>query len=757
IAPNTAVPFRSSAPSWILNSAGTWNTPANWDLNSVPNGTGITALVTNAITAAQTITLNTSVTLGELQMGSAANYAFTLSGANSLTFNNGGAGAVFKNQKTGSTTINVPIVLADALKITNSSDITIGAAISQSGTRSLLKAGSARLTLSAASSYSGGTSLNQGDLWYAKGGALGTGDVTVTSGGQLTFRPGGTSLAPDITIAGTGTGSSGALFASAVSTVLSGKLTLSGNATIGSDNSTGDAFTFNDTVNLDDNILTLKPGVATRSIPFTFNGAIIGTGGLTVNAAALTTGAVTVNLVNSNSFSGNTRLVVNSGATTGVATLALKNVNALKNSTLDTDVADTQKQVTFAVAGNNTYNLGGLKGSDDLAIDANTISVGANNADTTFAGSISGMGGRLTKVGNGTLTLSGTNSFTGDTLINAGALALGAAGSIANTSNINVSSGAVLNVAAVSGGFTLGAVQTLRGNGAVNGAMFVNGTLAPGMSIGRLTLSNAPVLAGTLQMEINKATGPVLSADSLNVTSGTLTFGGALIVSQVAGSLALTGGEVFDLFDAADGFDANSAFSSMTLPGLSAGLNWFTGNLAVDGTLRVNRAPSASNLAVSLPQGGSITVPIVGAPEGPTDADGDSLAISGVTQGAAGTVAFSATNVTYTSTSSASSDNFTYTVNDGAGGSATATINITLTSATTVSNSLSAGWSGTEMVFASQGVPGASYALERAFNLTPPVDWIPQWTNTAAEDGSLNFTNAPVPNTNNFWRTRMLP
>ncbi|MGN6554581.1 MAG: Ig-like domain-containing protein, partial [Verrucomicrobiota bacterium] len=336
-------------------------------------------------------------------------------------------------------------------------------------------------------------------------------------------------------------------------------------------------------------------------------------------------------------------------------------------------------------------------------------------------------------------------------------LALGAAGSIANTSNINVSSGAVLNVAAVSGGFTLGAVQTLRGNGAVNGAMFVNGTLAPGMSIGRLTLSNAPVLAGTLQMEINKATGPVLSADSLNVTSGTLTFGGALIVSQVAGSLALTGGEVFDLFDAADGFDANSAFSSMTLPGLSAGLNWFTGNLAVDGTLRVNRAPSASNLAVSLPQGGSITVPIVGAPEGPTDADGDSLAISGVTQGAAGTVAFSATNVTYTSTSSASSDNFTYTVNDGAGGSATATINITLTSATTVSNSLSAGWSGTEMVFASQGVPGASYALERAFNLTPPVDWIPQWTNTAAEDGSLNFTNAPVPNTNNFWRTRMLP
>lgn len=55
------------------------------------------------------------------------------------------------------------------------------------------------------------------------------------------------------------------------------------------------------------------------------------------------------------------------------------------------------------------------------------------------------------------------------------------------------------------------------------------------------------------------------------------------------------------------------------------------------------------------------------------------------------------------------------------------------------------------------GIPGSGYVLERAFDLRPPANWIPQRTNSAGADGTLLFTNAPVTSTNNFWRVRSWP
>ena len=113
-----------------------------------------------------------------------------------------------------------------------------------------------------------------------------------------------------------------------------------------------------------------------------------------------------------------------SGATTlRAGTLALGHTNALQNSTLDTGSSGAQA-VSFTAAGTNTYNLGGLGGGDDLALGANRLSVGVNNASTSFAGGISGTGG-LTKAGSGTLTLSGANTFTGGMRFNGGTLELG--------------------------------------------------------------------------------------------------------------------------------------------------------------------------------------------------------------------------------------------------------------------------------------------------------------------------------------------
>ncbi len=59
------------------------------------------------------------------------------------------------------------------------------------------------------------------------------------------------------------------------------------------------------------------------------------------------------------------------------------------------------------------------------------------------------------------------------------------------------------------------------------------------------------------------------------------------------------------------------------------------------------------------------------------------------------------------------------------------------------------------------GTPSANYALDRATSLTPPINWMPQTTNTAsignvATAGYLMFTNSNhLPQ--GYYRTRLIP
>ena len=132
-----------------------------------------------------------------------------------------------------------------------------------------------------------------------------------------------------------------------------------------------------------------------KNSTITLSNVLSSTGGLVV-AATGETG--TVALSAANTYTGTT--------TVSAGTLALRHVNAVQSSTLDTGIAGAQI-VTFTVAGTNTYNLGGLQGAADLNAEGNSLSIGANHASTTSTGDITSAA--VAKVGAGTLDLNGAN------------------------------------------------------------------------------------------------------------------------------------------------------------------------------------------------------------------------------------------------------------------------------------------------------------------------------------------------------------
>lgn len=104
-------------------------------------------------------------------------------------------------------------------------------------------------------------------------------------------------------------------------------------------------------------------------------------------------------------------------------------------ASLDISSAD-QTIGSLAGAGGATVNLG-----------THILTTGGNNTSTTYAGLITGSGG-LTKVGLGTLTLSGTSIYSGATNINAGVLAGGAPNSLSQFSAFAIANAAVLDISA---------------------------------------------------------------------------------------------------------------------------------------------------------------------------------------------------------------------------------------------------------------------------------------------------------------------
>jgi len=263
--------------------------------------------------------------------------------------------------------------------------------------------------------------------------------------------------------------------------------------------------------------------------------AISGTGSLNIASSASSGGVVRFSVANT--YSGTT--TINSGAT-----LELANVNALQNTTLDTGTSGSQV-VSFTVAGANTYNIGAIQGGDTLDFGNNTISVGANNASTSFTGTLAGSGGSLIKAGTGTLTLSGaSSSYDGTTTISAGTIQIDHDNALGSTAaGTTVASGAALEL---SGGISIGAealslsgtgissggaLRNISGDNSYAGAITLAAATLINSDSGNLTLSGA--ISGTQNLTIGGAGNTAVSGN-ITTSTGTLTKVGA-------GTLTLSG------------------------------------------------------------------------------------------------------------------------------------------------------------------------------------------------------------------------
>ncbi|HVV01447.1 MAG TPA: autotransporter-associated beta strand repeat-containing protein, partial [Verrucomicrobiae bacterium] len=367
-----------------------------------------------------------------------------------------------------------------------------------------------------------------------------------------------------------------------------------------------------------------------------------------------------------------------------------------------------------------------LSGDSTIAVGSGTGSLayvdlnGASHAWNVVSGSSISVqtvvkNGGLSKIGSGALSLEAPNQYAGGTVVSAGRLYVN------NASGSGTGSGTVT----VNGG-------TLGGTGAIAGSTVINssGVLAPGAaSIGSLAFSTPPTLNGTTFLRID-SDGGTASADQIIVSSGTLTFGGTLMVSN-AGP-ALVGGEAFTNFIAPA---RSGAFESVSLPPLAAGLNWYLGDMTPFGRIKVNRSPSAGVLTFTNIPGGELQIPLASLLDGATDADGDALALDSINLVSTNGVALS-TNASFLlySNSLNPADRISFTLTDGHGGTATGYVYIAASAR---------GQFGAQPVVSSAaatvqffGSPQGVYYLERSTNLT---DWITISTNTMPANGVRSY------------------
>jgi len=524
---------------------------------------------------------NFDVRNGTVTATLAGNFGLDKTTAGTVTLNNTQTYIGDTTVQAGTLTVNGS--LSDVTDVSVSSGATLNynasdtfATLTNSGAVNL--ANNVVLTVGTVTQTAGtlGAAVNTGDsivasIYNLNGGTVHTdlGAGTVNVGGNTTLN--GSSLASTINInAGTLTLGSGQRLLDTVAvnfdTANTGGLILGGNETIGS----LAGGTSVDSVNMAGFTMTLG-GNGDATVDSTSFAGVISNGTLTktgidtqvLSGANTYTGTTTVSAgtLTLDGTSQSATLVVNGGnlnvnASSAATTASVSSGSLTTNNGSLLDSIDvTITGGTFAVTGGNETidALSGTGGSVSIASDT-TLSVGSDNGSASYSGVITGFGG-LTKIGAGTETLSGANTYTGATLVSAGTLTVD--GSLAQT-DITVASPATLNYNASD------TVSSLTNSGAVNlGAGVVlsvttlnqnAGTLGALVAGDSITATDYNLNGGTVQTDLNAGTVNVggsttLNGNSLaatvNINTGTLTLGSGdrlLDTAAVSFDTTTTGG-----------------------------------------------------------------------------------------------------------------------------------------------------------------------------------------------------------------------
>jgi autotransporter-associated beta strand protein len=368
-------------------AAGFWSVPASWAGGTIPafGGGADYRLVfsTNVYSGSSTNDFAGTFQLNRLIFGSNLPAINLFSNAFAFTNHEVTQPLVMQGGPNAQAFSNaVTLAASTTFGGNGAGKITLGGVVSGSG--GLIKTNPGTLTLSAVNTYSGGTLVSAG-----------------------TLNP-----------HGNGSGASRTFFGTGVVTMANGTIL---RATDVSGQPVRIPSGFN-----------LSGGTVSVPIPFgggtdlRLDGPITGPGGIAVSG-----GTRGLSLYGTNTFSGG--VTINDGNR-----VVINNVNALGLGPL---------QLGSASGGslNTSANLSGgqLRNAINLAVGA-VLTVDTGSGGLNLAGNITNTGG-LTKNGNNTLTLSGTNSYSGVTVVRAGVLACARPDAL-GVGALSISNGATLNL-----------------------------------------------------------------------------------------------------------------------------------------------------------------------------------------------------------------------------------------------------------------------------------------------------------------------
>ncbi|MBP7950307.1 MAG: autotransporter-associated beta strand repeat-containing protein [Verrucomicrobiales bacterium] len=331
-----------------------------------------------------------------------------------VIFNEPGAPAIV--------TINSAVTPGSITVNNTTNDYTFTGTGSIGGTGGLTKNNAGTLTISTANSYTGTTTVNGGTLKL--GGSSGTSSlgafdtavtkVVVNSGGTVDFN-GVADATYGYTIAGTGAAGTGALINSGAGIGNGQKqatnLKLSANATIGGSG----------------NWALLAQGYAATNLDL---------GGFTLTKQGSNTVGLVTTTINAGTIDIQNGIVdfgYSAGGGSGVS--ATSTVFTLAD-TAGAGLAVTKNSSIGSLSGGGATG-GNISGSA-------TLTVGALNTDTTYAGSMTG--GSLTKTGTGKLTLTGNNTAKNAYTVSNGTLSISGGGGIYRGGYSGNGAGTVLTV-----------------------------------------------------------------------------------------------------------------------------------------------------------------------------------------------------------------------------------------------------------------------------------------------------------------------